>query len=209
MPISKKINHNNPKIYLITPSEFELRIFSETLKRILDNHEVACIRLEQSSRDELLIGKSADTLREICHERDIPIIIDSHFMLVEKFGLDGVHLKDGSKSVRTARKVLGKDLIVGAYCFQSKHHGINATEASADYVSFGPMSGDLGDGKHADPDLFAWWSEMIEFPVIAETGLTSQLVRQIQNNADFFAFREEIWNTENPSKALEKILNET
>ena len=112
MPISKKINHNNPKIYLITPSEFELRIFSETLKRILDNHEVACIRLEQSSRDELLIGKSADTLREICHKRDIPIIIDSHFMLVEKFGLDGVHLKDGSKSVRTARKVLGKDLIL-------------------------------------------------------------------------------------------------
>ena len=84
MPISKKINHNYPKIYLITPSEFELRIFSETLKRILDNHEVACIRLEQSSRDELLIGKSADTLREICHKRDIPIIIDSHFMLVEK-----------------------------------------------------------------------------------------------------------------------------
>ena len=71
------------------------------------------------------------------------------------------------------------------------------------------MSGDLGDGKHADPDLFAWWSEMIEFPVIAENGLTSQLVRQIQNNTDFFAFREEIWNTENPSKALEKILNET
>ena len=72
---------------------------------------MACIRLEQSSRDELLIGKSADTLREICHKRDIPIIIDSHFMLVEKFGLDGVHLKDGSKSVRTARKFC-KDLIV-------------------------------------------------------------------------------------------------
>ena len=50
---------------------------------------------------------------------------------------------------------------------------------------------------------------MIEFPVIAETGLTSQLVRQIQSNADFFAFRDEIWNTENPSKALGKILNET
>ena len=53
------------------------------------------------------------------------------------------------------------------------------------------MSGDLGDGKHADPKLFEWWSEMIEYPIVSETGLTLQLVRRIANNCDFLAFREE------------------
>ena len=128
------MQHNNPIKYLITPSEFELNVFSKKLEKVLDEHEVACVRLEQSTRDEMIIGKSADTLREICHKRDIPLIIESHFMLVEKFGLDGVHLNDGSKSIRAARKILGKESIVGAYCFQSKHDGINATEAGADYV---------------------------------------------------------------------------
>lgn len=202
------MQQDNPIIYLITPSEFELRTFSISLERVLDKHNVACVRLEQSTRDEITIGKSADTLREICHSHDIPLIMDTHFMLVEKFGLDGVHLKDGSKTVRNARKVLGKDSIIGAYCSQSRHEGINATEAGADYVSFGPMSGDLGDGKHADPKLFDWWSEMIEYPIVSETGLTLQLVRRIANNCDFLAFREEIWEAENPSKALDLFLNE-
>jgi thiamine-phosphate pyrophosphorylase len=202
------MQQDNPIIYLITPSEFDLSTFSTSLERILDKQNVACVRLEQSTRDEITIGKSADTLREICHSHDIPLIMDTHFMLVEKFGLDGVHLKDGSKTVRTARKALGKESIIGAYCSQSKHEGINATEAGADYVSFGPMSGDLGDGKHADPKLFEWWSETIEYPIVSETGLTLQLVRQIADNCDFLAFREEIWEAENPSKALDLFLNE-
>ena len=202
------MQHDNPIKYLITPSEFELNVFSRKLEKVLDEHEVACVRLEQSTRDEMIIGKSADTLREICHKRDIPLIIESHFMLVEKFGLDGVHLKDGSKSIRAARKILGKEPIVGAYCFQSKHDGINATEAGADYVSFGPMSGDLGNGKKADTKLFEWWGEMIEFPVIAETGLTPQLVKELKKCCDFLAFREEIWDNENPSEVLSQFLNE-
>jgi thiamine-phosphate pyrophosphorylase len=70
------------------------------------------------------------------------------------------------------------------------------------------MSGDLGDGKHADPKLFEWWSETIEYPIVSETGLTLQLVRQIADNCDFLAFREEIWEAENPSKALDLFLNE-
>jgi thiamine-phosphate pyrophosphorylase len=59
------MQHNNPIKYLITPSEFELNVFSKKLEKVLDEHEVACVRLEQSTRDEMIIGKSADTLREI------------------------------------------------------------------------------------------------------------------------------------------------
>ena len=59
------MQQDNPIIYLITPSEFELRTFSISLERVLDKHNVACVRLEQSTRDEITIGKSADTLRDI------------------------------------------------------------------------------------------------------------------------------------------------
>jgi thiamine-phosphate pyrophosphorylase len=47
-----------------------------------------------------------------------------------------------------------------------------AGENGADYIAFSPV-GDmgLGDDIRAERDLFAWWSEMIELPVVAEGGL--------------------------------------
>ena len=49
---------------------------------------------------------------------------------------------------------------------------------------------------------------MIEFPVIAEIGLTPQLVEKLKICCDFLAFREEIWDTDNPSKVLAQFFNE-
>ena len=60
----------------------------------------------------------------------------------------------------------------------------------------------------SDPQLFEWWGEMIEFPVIAEIGLTPQLVEQLKICCDFLAFREEIWDADNPSKVLAHFFNE-
>ena len=49
------MQHDNPIKYLITPSEFELNVFSRKLEKVLDEHEVACVRLDQSTRDEMII----------------------------------------------------------------------------------------------------------------------------------------------------------
>ena len=41
----------------------------------------------------------ADALREIAHARDVALVIERHVLLVERLGLDGVHLTDGARSV--------------------------------------------------------------------------------------------------------------
>ena len=68
--------------------------------------EVACLRLALATRDEDRVAKTADVLREVAHARDVAIVISEHIGLVERLGLDGVHLIDGARSVRTARKCL-------------------------------------------------------------------------------------------------------
>ena len=83
-----------PQIYLITPPEFELSVFPDTLARVLDHHPVACVRLALASRDEDRISRAADACREVTHARDVALVIESHLMLVERHGLDGVHLPD-------------------------------------------------------------------------------------------------------------------
>ncbi len=195
-----------PQIYLISPPEIELSRFPSLLAEVLDTHEVACIRLALATRDEDRLSRAADACRDVAIARDVAIVIDDHTLLAERLGLDGVHLTDGSRSVRAARKALGADAIVGAFCSASRHDGMSAGEAGADYVSFGPAGTTaLGDGTKADMDLFQWWSEMIEVPVVAEGALDAMTVAALSAHTDFLGVSE-IWEAENPSQALGALL---
>ena len=196
-----------PQIYLITPPVLELSRFPDSLAKVLDCTPIACLRLSLASRDEDRIARAADAVREVAYARDVALVIDDHLLLAERLGLDGVHLNDGAKSVRYARKQLGPDAIVGSFCATSRHDGISAGESGADYVSFGPVqAGSLGDGSIADRDLFQWWSEMIEIPIVAEGGLTAEVIRDLAPCTDFFGIGEEIWQSETPEAELAQLV---
>lgn len=195
-----------PQIYLITPPELELSRFPNALASVLDAHEVACVRLALSSHDEDVLSRAADTLREVTSARDVALVIECHFLLAERLGLDGVHLTDGARSVAKARKALGEDAIVGAHCGTSRHEGMSAGEAGADYISFGPVGATaLGDGTTAEKDLFDWWVQMIEVPVVAEGTLDEELITSLSSSTDFFGISTEIWSAEDPAAALAQL----
>ncbi|MTI01669.1 thiamine phosphate synthase [Roseibium sp. RKSG952] len=196
-----------PQIYLITPPSIELSRFPDRLARVLDGAEIACIRMALAGSDEDAIARAADACREVAHARDVALVISNHVLLAQRLGLDGVHLDDAARSVRAARKELGADAIVGSFCGNSSHDGMTAGEAGADYVAFGPVgSTSLGDGTLAERDLFQWWSEMIEVPVVAEGGLTPEIVRSLTPCTDFFGIGEEIWSEDDPLAALNTLI---
>ncbi|RED14159.1 thiamine phosphate synthase [Pontivivens insulae] len=197
-----------PQLYLVTPDRFELSTFKTQLEAVLAAHDVACVRLALASTDAAEIGRAADGLRDMCHARDVALVITDHWRLVRHHGLDGVHLTDGTRSLRDARADLGSDAIVGCYCENSRHAGMNAGEAGADYVAFGPMTPDplLGKGEVADAELFQWWSQMIEVPVVAEGGLTRETIVSLRDHTDFWAVGREIWASDDPATALADLI---
>ncbi|MDN5786950.1 thiamine phosphate synthase [Pseudorhodobacter sp.] len=196
-----------PQIYLITPPVLDLAPFGEILKSVLDAHDIACLRLSLAARDEDALARAADALREIAHARDVAIVVEDHVVLAGQLGLDGVHLTDSRKNIRKLRVEMGADAIIGAFCGTSRHEGITAAEAGADYVAFGPVGAStLGDGHSTDFDVFEWWSEMIEVPVVAEGALTADLVAKFGPVTDFFGIGTEIWSADNPNAALKALL---
>ncbi len=198
---------DSPQLYLITPPVIDLASFPDTLARVLDAEDIACLRLALATRDEDLILRTGDALREIAHARDIPLVIADHALMVERLGLDGVHLADGQPRIRKLRETLGADAIIGAFCGTLRHDGMNAGEAGADYVSFGPVGeNSLGDGERAAREVFEWWSEIVELPVVAEGALTRDLVANFAPVVDFFAIGEEIWGQEDPRAALSDLI---
>ncbi|KEJ88442.1 thiamine phosphate synthase [Sulfitobacter donghicola] len=192
-----------PQLYLITPPALELESFPDVLASILDTHETACVRLALSTTDESELSRAADTLRVITDARDVALVIAEHVLLAERLGLDGVHLTDAARSVRHARTTLGADAIVGSFCAGSRHDGMSAGEAGADYISFGPVKETaLGDGEVAEEDLFQWWSEVIEVPCVAEGHLDVEMIAKLAPKTDFFGIGNEIWGQDDPLAAL-------
>jgi thiamine-phosphate pyrophosphorylase len=195
-----------PQIYLITPPELDLDTWPDQLAAVLDGAEIACLRIALATRDEDRILRAGDAIRQVAHARDVAVVIERHILLAERLGLDGVHLTDGARSVRKVRKDM-PDAIIGAHCGTTRHEGLTAGENGADYVSFGPIGATpLGDGSRAEFDLFEWWSEIVEVPVVAEGALTAELVEKFGPVTDFFAIGEEIWSQDNPSAALKALL---
>lgn len=195
-----------PKLYLLTPPVITPEVV-DTLAGILDRHEVACLRLALAASGEEEVKRAVESVKPLAEDADLPIVIENHYRLVEPLGLHGVHLTDGSRSVRKARKALGAQAIVGASCGASRHEGLTAGEAGADYVSFGPVAEtQLGTSEPAAIETFAWWHEIVELPVVAEGGLSHEHARHLAPLADFFAIGPEIWSAKDPIAALEAIL---
>ncbi|RMC33819.1 thiamine phosphate synthase [Paracoccus alkanivorans] len=194
-----------PQLYLMTPAGAQASALGPLLSEVMDRFPVACLRIRGGVEEDEL-GRLADLTREIAHARDVAVVIDDHLRLAQRHGLDGVHLTDGARGVRAARKELGADAIIGAFCGSSRHDGMTAGEAGADYISFGPVGETaLGRGAPAPFELFEWWSEMIEIPVVAEGALSRELIQKISAACDFIAIGPEIWGEDDPVAALAAI----
>jgi len=200
------VGEEAPQLYLVSPPEFDFSSFPNALAAVLDTRPVACFRLALATQDAERLARAAEACRVATEPREVALVVAEHVGLAERLGLDGVHLA-GPRGVRAARKALGADAIVGASCGTSRHDGLNAGEAGADYVSFGPVRATgLGDGAVAERDLFEWWSEVIEVPVVAEGGMDAEMIRSLWTVTDFIALGEEIWGAEDPVARLAALI---
>lgn len=94
------------------------------------------LRMKEASRDDLLsIGGE---VRRLCDRYGATFILDDHVELVRELRADGVHLGFRDMPILEARRILGRDVIIGgtANTFVDivMHH-----RASADYIGLGPF----------------------------------------------------------------------
>lgn len=183
------------RLYLITPVDFDPKPFAALAARALAAHGVACLRLDLGAAPEEQWRVAANHLLPVAHAHDVALVIADHHRLVAPLGLDGVHLTASRTPIREVRKALGPDRIVGAFAGTSRHIAITLAEAGADYIALGPVgeTGALGDGSRAGDDLFQWWSEMIETPVVAEGGVTPADAARLAPFADFVVPDPGVW----------------
>lgn len=96
------------------------------------------IQLRMKDASTEAIEQEALRIQRLCKYHNATFIIDDHVELVKKLRADGVHLGKHDMPVAEARRILGKDFIIGgtANTFEDvkMHH-----EAGADYIGCGPF----------------------------------------------------------------------
>lgn len=185
-----------PRLYLITPPVIDPPRFADVLAAALDAGDVGCVRLRLPSATETELTRAIEALRPICHARDVALVVSDYARLVPDAGLDGVHFETAGAFTAEARDIVGADAIIGVSCGASRHRGLVVGERGADYVAFGPVAAPsaLHSGDLAAPELFGWWQEMIELPVVAEGGVTPETAARLVGLADFIALERDVWD---------------
>jgi len=196
----------NCRLYLISPPLLEPRAFADTFKRALSAGDVASFQLRLKDVPDEDVLRAGEALLPIAQRAHVAFIVNDRPDLASAMEADGVHVGQEDASYLDARTYLGPNRIVGVTCHDSRHLAIEAADQGADYVAFGAFypTATKEPKTRADPDIIAWWSEVMVVPCVAIGGITVENAWPlIEAGADFLAVSSGVWDhPEGPAAAV-------
>ncbi|MDB5449226.1 MAG: thiamine-phosphate pyrophosphorylase [Phenylobacterium sp.] len=199
------------RLYLITPPRLDdLAAFGRVLAHALDAGDVAALQIRLKEVPDQVIAAAVDALMPIAQAREVAVILNDRPDLAASLGCDGVHIGQDDGSYAEARRLVGKDRMVGVTCHDSRHMAMEAAEAGADYVAFGAFfpTATKEASTHAEPEILTIWQETMQIPCVAIGGITVETARGIAKaGADFVAVSAGVWSYGEGPTAAVKALN--
>jgi len=201
------------RLYLITPPRLDdLADFGRSLAHALDGGDVAALQIRLKDVDDDVVAAAVDALTPIAAARDVAVILNDRPDLAARLGCDGVHVGQEDASYVEARRLMGKDRIVGVTCHDSRHLAMEAAEAGADYVAFGAFyPTTTKDPKtRCELEILTIWQESMQTPCVAIGGIGVAQAREVARaGADFVAVSAGVWsNGDGPAAAVKALVAE-
>jgi thiamine-phosphate pyrophosphorylase len=199
------------RLYLITPPALDdLAAFGHALAQALDAGDVAALQVRLKGAPEAVVAAVVDVVTPICLARGVAVILNDDPELAARLGCDGVHIGQSDGTVAEARRLMGKDRMVGVTCHDSRHLAMEAAEAGADYVAFGAFfpTATKDAPTRAEPEILTIWQEVMETPCVAIGGITAENADVLAAaGADFLAVSAGVWAHPQGPAAAVKALN--
>ncbi|HWA60223.1 MAG TPA: thiamine phosphate synthase [Caulobacteraceae bacterium] len=201
------------RLYLITPPAIDdLAAFGHRLAQALDAGDVAALQVRLKDVDDGIIEAVVHVVQPICAARGVAVILNDRPDLAAALDCDGVHVGQDDVPYAEARRIVGKDRIVGVTCHDSRHLAMEAAEAGADYVAFGAFfeTGTKVPKTRADPEILSIWQESMLTPCVAIGGITVDNCRALVTaGADFLAVSAGVWaHPDGPAAAVKAFQHE-
>ena len=126
------------RIYFITDSTpYSEQEFLARVRSALRGG-VSLIQLREKERSTREYIDLAHKVGALAQEFGVPLIIDDRIDVALASGVQGVHLGQSDMPIKTARKILGEDFIIGATA-KTVEQALEAFEQGADYLGVGAI----------------------------------------------------------------------
>ncbi len=186
-PAVKNFTMPPPRLFLVAPASLTLQL-QACLKAACEVGDVASLLIPNSVTNELIA---------LAQSKGVAVISAGE----PRGGCDGIHVDAATRSVSGARKSVGNEATVGAYCGASRHLAMEAGEAGADYVALSQNGPALGGES-----IVKWWSEVFEIPCVAfEPVELTDLDTLLPQNPDFIRPSDAMWDG---SDAARRVVTE-
>ncbi|MBX9576583.1 MAG: thiamine phosphate synthase [Caulobacteraceae bacterium] len=201
------------RLYLITPPVVEdLDAFAAALEAALDAGDVAALQIRLKPATDDQIEAAVRRLAPIAQLRGVAVILNDRPDLAARLGCDGVHVGQGDAPVAEARRLMGRDAMIGVTCHDSRHLAMEAAEAGADYVAFGAFfpTATKDTVHRPDPEILTIWQETMEVPCVAIGGVTVDNAGDLARaGADFVAVSAGVWRHPDGPVTAVRVINLT
>jgi len=197
-------------IYLISPQNIKGGKFYKNLNNVLKTNKVKYfqLRLKKTPTSDLI--KIANKVKKIVKKNNVKFLINDNPFVAKIVGADGCHIGQKDMDCISARKILGKNKIIGVTCHNSKKLALKAKKYHANYVAFGSFfkSATKKTTFRANLEILRWAKKKINMPTVAIGGINSSNYKKIlSNRADYIACSNYVWNNKkiNPVSAIKQF----
>jgi thiamine-phosphate pyrophosphorylase len=144
------------------------------------NSGVKWIQYREKNRSMRELYKEAAKLRKLTESVNAVFIINDFADIALSVGADGVHLGQEDLPIREARKIIGKDKIIGIST-RNLEQAINAEKGGADYIGFGPVfhTKTKNAGSPKGTVILRDIKRQVHIPVVAIGGINSENIRMV------------------------------
>lgn len=178
-----------PQIFLVAPMNAKPDDFGPQLNAILDATQASALLLPRGARSDVDYEAFINTVLPVAQKKNCAVLIDNDPQLARKVKADGAHITGDLTAIEDALSQLKPNMIVGAGNLQSRHDAMEKAEAGADYMFFGPLSGQNHKNALDEAHL---WAETVEVPAVLsmpETALSDIDPKE----CEFVALSDQIW----------------
>ncbi|MDX1433784.1 MAG: thiamine phosphate synthase [Gammaproteobacteria bacterium] len=165
------------------------------------------VQYRDKSTDHVRRRHEARALLSLCHDHDVPLIVNDDVALALEIGADGVHLGRDDGAIPAARERLGSDAIIGASCYDRLELACRAVDEGADYVAFGSFypSPTKPEAVRAPLSLLGEARARLAVPIVCIGGITPENgARLLAAGGDLLAVIHGIFGAEDPMAAARR-----
>ncbi len=184
------------RLCLVTPAGVDAETFAPLVADALSGGDVASLIIAAHAADPASLQQAAQAFVPIAQNAGVAAIVHGDTRIVGRTHADGVLIDSGLADLAAAVTAMRPQRMIGAAGIASRHEALAAGEASPDFLFFGRLDGDTGDGIFPKAlDLAGWWSAVTVIPAVVMGGRRLDSVREAaQEGIEFVALSGAVWD---------------